>query len=865
MRRLNSFIRDLGLWPSRLHNPDWDGRGAGMALMALVVAFYVDKLVLGPWAAIRVHDVFDSDFLRYEPLGKLLFQHGFFSWYPHYAGGMPAYVWHHTPFYVLCVLAGVLPLWLIYGVLWMGLMAAAGWGMFRLLKERMEMSARNAFLGAAFFECASQIQLNNAPEMVFDYAFPLFYVWTLDVWENWHQPRRILKPLLGVGAMLLLSYPILTLPYFALLQGVLLALDAKVMRNRRTAVTAFFGWGILWSGYVLGCAPVFYALLGYSPEAARHFDAWRLPDLQGLREFLTVLGQQTAIALSRSMTFAPVMAAAGLLAVSRRVRRYFWIWAAVLVVSCFFDSPLARVFAGTLFARMDLVHFIWVTPFAAALVAVVGWDEMKRRPGYEARYHKLLAWSAALLIVLTCTGVVSKRTLTVNLCLVALLWIANRRGFDGWMKFLSGFSIPLRRIIVGSLVVAVLAICVGLFRVRPCEAPVILLFGWLAWLFWRAGAQETVPMDEGRRRTRVVVMGTLLVLFSVRMFKFGGDESENTPYSVTMDNYSFLQTLRAQDPGPWRAGTVGSLWPSILVHYGWEAVDSRGPIANRRYKDVFKRIVMPQLTEKKAEDHFDAYWYDLSLMNGNRKMEFRWPLLALANVKHLVSSEPSPQLERVSESVREEPLDSQMTLHAWAGRVGAVFPFLKKPLQGKGTLKSCYIYTLKDTLPRGFLVRQTALLKSDVEVLDALSRASVDELKDRVYFSGSDTSANDIRPLTMGKAGGTTGSSADTCELVHYSPDRLEYRLSTSTPGALVVSNNYNSHWKARVNGISSRVFRADHAFQAVLLPRAGSHDVVLEFDDPWLEVTHLGILAGVVLVTLPLLLGWLQRRMTCP
>ena len=225
MRRLKEFIHELSLWPSRLQNPHWDGAGAGAALVALVALFYVDKLVLGPWAAVRVHDVFDSDYSRYGPLGDMVFRQGMVGWYPNYAGGIPAYVWHHTPLFILCLLANFLPLWLIYGAACMGLMAAAGWGMFRLLRERMGLSARNAFLGAAFFELITQIQANNAPEMAFNYAFPLFHVWSLDVWENRRRPGRILGPLAGIGVILMLAYPILTLPYFALLQVALLFLD----------------------------------------------------------------------------------------------------------------------------------------------------------------------------------------------------------------------------------------------------------------------------------------------------------------------------------------------------------------------------------------------------------------------------------------------------------------------------------------------------------------------------------------------------------------------------------------------------------------------------------------------------------------
>jgi hypothetical protein len=50
--------------------------------------------MLGPFTLVRIHDVFDSDFVRYKVMGELFFKYGFFEWYPHYVGGMPAYAWH---------------------------------------------------------------------------------------------------------------------------------------------------------------------------------------------------------------------------------------------------------------------------------------------------------------------------------------------------------------------------------------------------------------------------------------------------------------------------------------------------------------------------------------------------------------------------------------------------------------------------------------------------------------------------------------------------------------------------------------------------------------------------------------------------
>src|SRR6266850_5618233 len=101
----------------------WDNRRAAVAILALTLLFHADKVLLGPWALVRQHDVFDSDYFRYAESGQLLLRHGLFSWFPAVGGGMPAYAWHYTPFYILSLFAAFVPVWLIYHGMVLALMA----------------------------------------------------------------------------------------------------------------------------------------------------------------------------------------------------------------------------------------------------------------------------------------------------------------------------------------------------------------------------------------------------------------------------------------------------------------------------------------------------------------------------------------------------------------------------------------------------------------------------------------------------------------------------------------------------------------------------------------------------------------------
>jgi uncharacterized membrane protein YfhO len=48
----------------------------------------------------------------------------------------------------------------------------------------------------------------------------------------------------------------------------------------------------------------------------------------------------------------------------------------------------------------------------------------------------------------------------------------------------------------------------------------------------------------------------------------------------------------------------------------------------------------------------------------------------------------------------------------------------------------------------------------------------------------------------------------------------------------VVVAQSYHRNWKAKVDGISIPLWKANHAFQAIQVP-AGRHEVVLAYGDP--------------------------------
>jgi hypothetical protein len=65
---------------------------------------------------------------------------------------------------------------------------------------------------------------------------------------------------------------------------------------------------------------------------------------------------------------------------------------------------------------------------------------------------------------------------------------------------------------------------------------------------------------------------------------------------------------------------------------------------------------------------------------------------------------------------------------------------------------------------------------------------------------------------------------------VSYENNRIEYKVSNSTDGFLILSEIYYPSWKAQVNKKDSKVYLVDYCFRAVPLKK-GNNEIVLEYN----------------------------------
>jgi hypothetical protein len=84
--------------------------------------------------------------------------------------------------------------------------------------------------------------------------------------------------------------------------------------------------------------------------------------------------------------------------------------------------------------------------------------------------------------------------------------------------------------------------------------------------------------------------------------------------------------------------------------------------------------------------------------------------------------------------------------------------------------------------------------------------------------------------------------------LVDRSRNRVAVEVASPGPGILVLNEAHYPGWEAEVDGRPARVFRADHALRAVIVP-AGAHRVAFSFRPAGLVVILCAFAAGLLLV----------------
>jgi len=769
----------------------------------LACIFYFDKLILGPYATIRIHDTFDTEFSRYASLGRLFLNNGFFAWNPNIVCGMPAYAYHFPPYYILCLLATVFPIWFLYAALVILLMFVAAYGMYWFLKDFLKVSAELSYLGGLIFSLQMQIHSNSIVNVVFNYAFPMFFMCLITAGKKNVSFKVRLLSMVFVILTLFLSYPVLTLPMFFILQCFVIIFFN--FHNGLSVQRMLFKTVLVWAGYILLSMPILYGLYSFIPFCQRSYGQYTAVPVffASLPNNLIQLFLQYS---KDSYLFLPVIGLTPLVFYSPKARRAFLVLMIATFIIIFFQAPLLSVIRGTIFEKMDLGHFTWTIPFLIIVFVVTGIEEFFRIKVAKRLYvfSFLTAGFILFYFMRTAGGITPESLLNITLPLFIFLFC---------FFLMSGMR--KRRLILPAAIILFI-IMLGQFKITR-----ILKFE--NYPYKRFYESQSVFNDLRKEAERAPFRVATTLSFPMVMQSYGLETSEaRSPIMPKSYKEFFREIIRPQLQTEKQSVQFDTYWYHLYL----------------RDEDI-----TPYSKNKKSS-----------------KGLFNLPLLLMTNTKYIISRYRDPYLESISENVIEAQSDNITKPSLLKDVFKTADEYLNKPffkrlipdkianIQEDSLFKKMYcpayfVYRLNNYFARGYLAPNAVLLESDNAVLNELTVQTVESLRSNVFFSEKDATITKIHYERQAL------TKDDKIDLIHYSPDKLIFEGIIVSPRILVITNNYHPNWKAIVNGKEQKIYRANHTFQAVFLEKAGNFNVTLLYKDSLLWKIHWLVLIGIILI----------------
>jgi hypothetical protein len=163
------------------------------------------------------------------------------------------------------------------------------------------------------------------------------------------------------------------------------------------------------------------------------------------------------------------------------------------------------------------------------------------------------------------------------------------------------------------------------------------------------------------------------------------------------------------------------------------------------------------------------------------------------------------------------------------------------------------VYTYRQALPRVFVINRQQVVAGADQAMTAVTSP---------LFDGRQLAVTEQPIPGLATTPPSPSSPRGQARLISYGAERAVAQATTSSPGLLVLTDNYFPGWTVTVDGRPARIYRVDYLLRGVPLP-IGSHRVVFTYQPAswragWIisVITLLGLLTTVIV-------GTRQRRPT--
>ena len=131
------------------------------------------------------------------------------------------------------------------------------------------------------------------------------------------------------------------------------------------------------------------------------------------------------------------------------------------------------------------------------------------------------------------------------------------------------------------------------------------------------------------------------------------------------------------------------------------------------------------------------------------------------------------------------------------------------------------------------------------EALPLLTSGAIDPYQTALVEGAAPVTAAPVEP------------AAESARVTAYEPDRMTIAMQAAAPGLLVVSEVYESGWRAYVDGAEVEILPTHHALRGIPIP-SGEHTVELRYDPLSLRVgLWISGIATAAMVVVFLIAGW--------
>lgn len=285
--------------------------------------------------------------------------------------------------------------------------------------------------------------------------------------------------------------------------------------------------------------------------------------------------------------------------------------------------------------------------------------------------------------------------------------------------------------------------------------------------------------------------------------------SAHQPYQYLLDPefvYKSPKVIASPDTGPNRLfyyPRVSSLHPSYYS------------ILRQPSFPEFQSLVFSTLLPNTGVFHGFDYMQEIDALR-------RWPYVLFLGVANGL---PSDELYRLLGALNVKYIISFLPLSSGDASLLRHFPEYPS-----------WLYTLKHTVPRVFIVSKTTGEKDPLKILHRLSSGQFDPLKEVILDQSLSIAS---RKNFQGQA-----------TIERYTNHKVTIRASLNGSGILVLADSFYPGWQVYVDGKQEKILRANLFFRAVPLA-AGEHIVEFRYEPLSFQlglIISLATFAGVIL-----------------